>query len=160
MSVQLQFVRGADLGAKLIEWFSHNGDWSHVDVVWPDGRLFGARSDQVGGARPGVQFRDPSYIGTNRTQRVSIPLMAAEEKKFYDWLLAQEGKPYDIEGILSFVSGRDWQEPDSWFCSEMACAALVECSYFPHPLAAPSNKITPPDLLLLISVQTPVELSA
>ncbi len=28
------------------------------------------------------------------------------------------GKPYDFTGILGVGVNRDWQEPDSWFCSE------------------------------------------
>jgi hypothetical protein len=45
--ITLQFVRGEDLGAKLITWFGHGANFSHVDVVWPDGKLLGARSDRV-----------------------------------------------------------------------------------------------------------------
>ncbi len=36
------------------------------------------------------------------------------------WLAAQIDKPYDWTALLSFVVHRNWQDPDSWFCSELA----------------------------------------
>lgn len=151
MSIVLQFVSGNDLGARLIKWFSHSAEFSHVDVVWPDGKLLGARSDLVGGAPPGVQFRDPAYVEGQETLRVEIGAADVERQAFYDFLLMQEGKPYDMTGILAFVLDRDWQEEDSWFCSELITAALVHCGHLRYPLVTPTNKITPADLLLICS---------
>jgi hypothetical protein len=154
----LQFVHGGDLGAKAIEWFSHGACFSHVDTVWPDGRLFGARSDIIGGAAPGVQFRAPQYVGNSVTLQVSLNVERALDDAYYTFMLAQEGKPYDMEGILAFVSGRNWRQPDSWFCSELVAAGLEQCEYFRTPLATPSNKMTPPDLLLALSARLPITL--
>ena len=71
--ISLQFVQGSDFSAKAIEWVGHGAEFSHVDTVWPDGRLFGARSDRVGGAEPGVQFRRADYVQTDRVLRVDLP---------------------------------------------------------------------------------------
>lgn len=160
MMVELLFLSGADLSSRLIEWFSHSGDFSHVDVVWPDGQLYGARSDLVGGARAGVQFRSPDYVAGCKTLRISLNMAASKRQAFYDFLKSQEGKPYDTTGILGFVVDRNWQEEDSWFCSELVAAALEHCGYFDYPLAAPSNKITPADLVLLLSATTEVSFNA
>lgn len=44
------------------------------------------------------------------------------------WLRAQVGKPYDWTALLSWVVRRDWQEPDSWFCSELTEAFITQFS--------------------------------
>lgn len=36
-----------------------------------------------------------------------------------NWLAAQVGKRYDWTALVGFLFHRDWQEPDSWFCSEL-----------------------------------------
>ena len=151
--IVIQFAQGTDLGAKAIEWYGHE-TYSHVDSVLPDGRLFGARSDNVGGAPPGVQAREPSYLGSEKVFRVELATTADETVKYYDWLWTQVGKPYDKQGILGFIVDRDWRDPNTWFCSELVAAGLEYCEYFPYPLAAITNKITPGDLLSLCSVGT------
>lgn len=40
------------------------------------------------------------------------------------WLKAQLGKKYDWTALLSWVVRRNWQEDDSWFCSELAEAMI------------------------------------
>jgi hypothetical protein len=154
-AIVLQFVRGADVGADLIAWFSHGG-YSHVDIVLPDGRLLGARSDRVGGAPPGVQIRDAAYVEGCEVLRVAIECAPEMAATFEAFVRGQIGKPYDVEGIAGFIVGRDWRDDSAWFCSELASAGLEHCGYFPHPLAAPTNKLTPADLLLVVSVKTPI----
>jgi len=156
--ITLQFVQGNDWQGQLIEWFSHGADYCHVDTVMPDGKLLGARSDNVGGAEPGVQLRDPSYVGEAKTLRVDLSVTADQMAKYFSFLSAQLGKPYDMEGILAFISGRDWHQTDSWFCSELVAAGLEACGFFQWPLATSSNKVTPPDLLLAISSRQKVQL--
>ena len=156
--IALLFSRGTDLGGRAIEWFGHGAAFSHVDSALSTGRLLGARSDVVGGAPAGVQIRDPSYLGAEMTLRVSLVTDKAMEDAYYAFLQAQIGKPYDEGGILAFIDGRNWRTPDSWFCSELVSAGLEQCGYFRFPLATPTNKMTPPDLLLALSVQTPIVL--
>lgn len=155
--IVLQFVRGTDFGARAIEWFSHCGDFSHVDTVLPEG-LLGSRSDTTGGKPPGVQIRDPSYVGAERTLRVEIPASPGMTQRYVDFLRSQLGKPYDVDGILGFIVGRDWRNPVDWFCSELVTAGLEQSGYFPFALSSPSNKITPADLVLLLSRDIPIQL--
>lgn len=37
-----------------------------------------------------------------------------------NWLEAQLGKPYDWTALLGFISRREWQQDDAWFCSELS----------------------------------------
>ena len=145
----------------MIEWFAHGADFSHVDTVLPDGRLLGARSDRVGGAPPGVQIRNPDYVGQSVVLRVDLEnANELESAAYYEFVKAQIGKPYDEEGILAFIAGRDWHDPQAWFCSELCTAALEACHYFPYPIATPSNKVTPPDLIALLSVLNLIKVPA
>ena len=153
--ITLQFLRGTDFGAKAIEWFGHGADYSHVDTVMPDGRLYGARSDKVGGAPPGVQYRKSNYYYAKKelSMRITLDTTPEQDKAYYDFLLKQFNKPYDKMGILSFILGRNWDDLDSWFCSELVTAGLVNCGYFTYPLAVTSNKVAPADLILMLSVR-------
>ena len=155
--ISVLFVSGHDAGAHLIEWFGH-GPFSHVEGVLPDGRLLGARSDSVGGAPPGVQIRDPAYVQGLKTLRVDLACSDLVTGRAYDWALSQVGKPYDSTAIAGFVVGRDWQQDDAWYCSEYWASSLEKCGFFPYKPAAPANKIDPNDLLLMLSVLTPIGL--
>ena len=156
--ISLQFATGADLGALAIMWFGGGPQFSHVDSVLPDGRLLGARSDLIGGAPAGVQVRSDGYLGSERVLRIDLPVDTSMSGRYYDFVQAQIGKPYDKEGILGFIAGRTWDDPSAWFCSELVAAGLEECGFFKLKLAASANKITPADLILLLSALVPVTL--
>lgn len=151
--IVLQFLGAEDLPSEAIEWFSQ-GEVAHVDAVLQDGPqrnwLLGARHDAVGGAPPGVQIRTPGYKTVNRLVRATLNVGDAMADRFYQLIHAEIGKPYDSQGILGFVMGRDWRDPKAWFCSELQGAMLEACGYFPE-LATPSNKLTPAGLLLAVS---------
>ncbi len=158
-AITLQFVGADDIGSAAIAWFSQ-GVVSHVDAVMDDGTLLGARSDEVGGMPAGVQIRPADYEKFARVVRVVLPAPSLIVSKFYGHLLGEIGKPYDSEGILAFVFGRNWRDTSAWFCSELQGAMLERSGYFPDPLATPSNKLTPAGLLLACSARVPVLMPA
>lgn len=122
----------------------------------PDGTLLGAMGDGVK-ARPGDYDNLGGTAGFVRQQFVSVNILPEHETTFYDFLRSQIGKPYDTSAIWSFYSkrdGRDWQAPDSWFCSELMAAALSEYGIFPQHMAESFSRVTPRDLMLLISTRT------
>lgn len=43
------------------------------------------------------------------------------------WARSQVGKPYDFAGAfgVALAPDRDWCEPDTWFCYELAAATMV-----------------------------------
>ncbi|HLH94988.1 MAG TPA: hypothetical protein VKW08_07710 [Xanthobacteraceae bacterium] len=150
--ITLRFVTGADVvsaGIRVGEY----GYWAtHVEAVMPDGTYLGAHFDG------GVQARSPDYDKSSftREQFIRLPCNAAQSESFNRFLQAQIGKPYDIEAIAALVAGRDWRSPDSWFCSELQAAALEACGWFATRLASSVAKITPRDLLLILSACVPV----
>ena len=120
---------------------------SHVDAFMPNGHLLGARP--VGG----VAIRGPHYHNFTKLLQVDLPCDSATAERFYGFLEAQVCKPYDWRGILSFWFRRDWQEDDSWTCAELITAALIDSGYFSHRLYVTNSKISPADLLMLLSTR-------
>jgi uncharacterized protein YycO len=147
--IQLQFVLGTGLSSRTIAWFSA-GHFSHVDLVLPDGYLMGARSDRTGGKPPGVQIRPPNYEKWKERVVISLEATELQKQSVIAFNISQEGKPYDHTAIWGFVSGRNWREQDSWFCSELQAAAMESADLWP-PLYTPNNKITPAGLATIIS---------
>jgi uncharacterized protein YycO len=125
----------------------------HAEAVMPDGTLLGAHFSG------GVQIRPKGYDAAivKREEIVSLPCSDAVEQSFLDFLKSQIGKPYDFEAIAALVIERNWRSPESWFCSELQTAALERAGYL-LPLAADVAKITPRDLLILLSARVPVNL--
>jgi hypothetical protein len=149
--INLRFVTCSDAVSAGIR-FGEYGFWaSHVEAVMPDGSLLGAHYD--GGVQSRLKGYDAATI--QREEIVSLPCADAVEQKFLDFLCGQIGKPYDLEAIVGLVAQRDWRSPDSWFCSELQAAALEESGYM-LPLAADVAKITPRDLLLIVSARIPL----
>ena len=143
--IRIRFSTGPGLVSKLISQHTY-GFWaSHADAVMADGRYIGAEGD-------GVQLRAADYDKGYTTKELVIELKvdAATEKRFNAFLESQIGKPYDYTAVAAFAAVRDWNGTDSWFCSELIAAALLECGFL-RPLAATTNKITPRDLLLILS---------
>jgi len=60
----------------------------------------------------------------------------------------QLGKPYDYTGVLGIGFHRNWQAPDSWFCSELVAWAFEQGG---SPLFRPhaTHRVTPQDLWML-----------
>jgi hypothetical protein len=150
-AITLQFVGNRSFGSTLIQWFDH-GTYSHVDTVLADGSLLGARDDKIGDVPAGVQIRPATYVAGYATKIVVLPCSGEVEKAYYDFVRAQIGKPYDSLAIAAFAIGRDWMNPDAWFCSEMVVAGMVDSKYLVHKPSAPCNKLAPDDALLICSM--------
>jgi hypothetical protein len=145
--ITLRFVTGDSMVSAAIRHAEY-GFWaSHVEALMPDGTLLGAHIDG------GVMARPRDYDKGQFTRERFVDIDAAPDvcDRFQAFLRSQLGKPYDTTAILAFVAARDWQEKDSWFCSELQAAALVACGWFASPLATEFNHITPRDLLLIVS---------
>lgn len=137
--ITLQFATSAGFGSKVIRWFTYS-DFSHVDVVLPDGTLLGAR------ANGGVKIRPAGYEKFIKTARFVADVPADVEAKIYAFLHAQVGKPYDKTGIVNLVfQKRNWHDDDSWFCSELVAAAF-EAAGWPLVVVPDPERVTPRDL--------------
>jgi len=145
--LELSFVCEDTLGSRLIRWFTHS-NYSHVDIITPDGHRTGARTDHPVASRAGVQQRPIDYAVFTRDKRLIIPCSATQADYAYDWLLDQLGKPYDRTGLFaSFMLDRpQWRDERSWWCSELG-TVFVEKAGFP-PCQTPANRMSPNDNLI------------
>jgi hypothetical protein len=126
--VEVSFVRGYGFTSGCISRLT--GFWTHVDVIFPDGMLWGARSDRI---RPkgsldripaGVQARPGDYEPWEHRTIYGIRCTSLQQQSYYAFFKSQEGHPYDWRAIVNnFGFGYNWRTPDHWFCSDIGTAA-------------------------------------
>ena len=147
MIVAAQCVLGYGPSSRAIGWFG-GMDLSHMDIILPDGSLLGARSDWVkpiSGGRtipPGVQIRPPHYERWKRRIVFSKAVDDGTAQAFYALAQEQLYKPYDSTAIWGFATGRDWRDPDKWFCSELGIWLFETLRIIPT-LWLPKNRVMP-----------------
>ncbi|HEY6258031.1 MAG TPA: hypothetical protein VIY51_19785 [Xanthobacteraceae bacterium] len=153
--IRLRFVCGRDtvsLGIRARE----NFPFSHAEAVTPDGRYLGAHADG------GVQAREPGYDAAylERALFVDLPeTQAGQAAAFYAFLDRHIGEPYDFESILGFlVPGLELHQARHVICSAFMTLALRQCGWFAAPLCEPAHKISPRDLLLMISARIAIDM--
>lgn len=117
----IALYRGRSLISRLIRWqtrseYSHAAwvcaDRSVIEAWWPHGVRHVAHP--FVGHTPGTEIDLWAVSGLMEVQRLAI-------ERF---LLSQRGKPYDIRGVVRFVSRRPGGRQTRWFCSELLAAAL------------------------------------
>jgi hypothetical protein len=146
--IQVRFVRGTLWDAKLIEWQTRA--WcSHCEAILPNERTLGAMLQGGVKIRP---FTDRNYRDVVRWEDWHIPCESYQCVNFYAFLCDQEGKPYDWRAIVSFaMGGRDWRNPNAWFCSELMVAALQQAGLYTPPAQIPGDRLTPRDAYLIVN---------
>ncbi len=123
--------------------------YTHVEAQMDDGSFLGAMRD-------GVKARPKGYEAGKYLDETYLTLRMTDEQKaiFVAFLNRQIGKPYDYLAVTAFFVGRDWQETDSWDCSELIASGLAACGVFPQHLAVSFSRITVRDVFLLASTLT------
>ena len=166
--IRLRFVSGNDkisMGIRLRESFPFN----HVEAVTPAGLYLGAHADG------GVQARAPGYdlAWLERELFVDLPNLArtfpshspfvgpdpdTQADEFYVFLDRHLGEPYDFKSILGFLVPLDLHQSGHVICSALQTLGLRQCGWFAAPLVEPAHKISPRDLLLMISGRVAVKM--
>ena len=93
--------------------------WSHAAIYLDDGTVIDTTLSTGVRALPFLDWLDHYPVWT--VVNLPLPDEAAAEL----FALAQVGKPYDWTALFGLVLQRNYQEDDSWFCSELVEAALV-----------------------------------
>lgn len=147
--ITLRFVSHPGIFTWACKFAQYGFPYTHVELVMDDGRLLGAMGD-------GVKARPQGYDSGRFLQEkfLTIKMTADQETVFTFFLNQQIGKPYDRLAVTAFFVGRDWQEPDSWDCSELIASGLASCGVFPQHLAVSFSRITVRDVFLLTSTLT------
>uniref|UniRef100_A0A6H1ZF04 Putative peptidase n=1 Tax=viral metagenome TaxID=1070528 RepID=A0A6H1ZF04_9ZZZZ len=96
------------------------------------------------------------------SRAVLVEFTVPDRDAVLDAALSQIGKPYDWLGVAGIaLRGRDWQEDDCWFCSELVAWAFSEAG-FPLFRSELQARIVPQHLWMLanphISASNPMTL--
>lgn len=148
-TLRWRFIAEKAIASRAIAWFG-GGEFSHIDLVMPDGRYAGARTAADGAAEPGYQIRPTDYIKPAHSLVLSLEVTPEQEQACYKASTAKVGDAYDHIAIWGFAFGRNWAEPGAWECAE-AQAHNIVCANICHPLYLTANRITPNDMTLILS---------
>lgn len=157
--IKLQFSRSTENVSRLIAWACRS-PFSHVDYVMKDGNLLGAsdspHAPYIEGNPSGVAIRPMDYqpFAIRRIAHIYVPTRV--EARFDELMRAQLGEPFDNHAMHAVFqpdnnTDRDWRDASRWFCSEMKAFGFEESGAFDVPPLISKDRVTPPDLLLMIS---------
>ena len=115
------YSREHSVGSVAVRVGSWWEQWGHCGVVTPSGLVIEALP------RTGVT-RTPLAAFEARSSKVShVQIECAFPERGIAFAAAQVGKPYDWGGVVAIpFRARDWAKAESWFCSELLEAALIE----------------------------------
>ncbi len=116
--ITIRFVQDPGLVSDFIRWWTW-GEWSHVEIVTPEGEYLGARFSG------GVRVRPKNYIRARREAFRSVNLSDAQFHNFWSFARSQIGKPYDTRAIIGLGIRENFSSNGkSWFCSEYVYACF------------------------------------
>lgn len=149
--ITLQFSTTSSLLSRLVRLATWS-TYSHVDYVIFDDELTKTKEGYslLGAQGDGVKIRPANYEHFTCYERVILTVTDEQYDKFIAFLTVQIGKKYDYTALFGILFHRDWQETDSWFCSELQAAALVYAGILSFKLKG--NRVTPELLRVLVSV--------
>lgn len=115
--------------------------WSHVSLVAGPHVIEAV-------ALGGVRQVSKNYAIQRASDYCLVDLPAHKPQAIIDAARSQIGKPYDWTAVAGLGLHRDWQEEDSWFCSELVAWAAEQAGeawFRPEAL----RRITPQHLWML-----------
>lgn len=142
-NVTILFSRSPKIGSYLIRKVTHS-EWSHSAFL-KNGYVTEA---VLGGVReiPLEEFL------SHHTHVVKITInITCSDLKACVIADQQKGKDYDWTAIFGIYFGRDWQEDDAWFCSELVAYILsfIE-DLAPYIAVLDKDKVTPQQLFVML----------
>lgn len=138
--IRLQFSANSGFISRAIRFMTFS-DYGHVDFVLRDGRLLGSH---IIGFR-GVAIRPANYLTFTRTLIAEVD---ADDDVVVALAESQIGRPFDYTAFINYGFQRDWQEEDSWYCSELVAWAFKTGGVPLLNWNVETWRITPRDLLL------------
>lgn len=115
-SIRVRCSSSHGLFSSVVRWFS-NGENSHVDIITPQGHLFGAR------LFGGVKARNNDIPKHHYTDYI-VDIPDEKREAFWFGLFQQRGKKYDIRAIIGWPVRANFNDQDKWFCSELVAWAF------------------------------------
>lgn len=146
-----------DLANQLISFWTRS-DWIHVEMLLEFPRQMAVSSRPSHG---GITVSDWPSVLTNPYWWEYYEVPVYSENEVWSFLLSQADKSFNWSGLIAAqVFGSSLPRNDSWFCSELTYATLVQYSTISLPLRDPAQ-VSPAMLRdYLISAHCPkIELS-
>lgn len=130
------FIRTGDIwspGIRAVTW----SPWSHVATVLNKNLIYESLF------KTGV-IRNSLDAVLKRATKFEFIEYDSDNRLLMQFLEAQVGKPYDWTAVIGIGLHRDWQEDDSWYCSELHAAAYVHSGL--TLIDKKCSRVTPYDL--------------
>lgn len=118
--------------------------WSHVALI-DDSDLQNVKVIEAVYPKVRVVSMDEVVKKHSSCVIVDFPVYS---KPILDYAYSQVGKPYDVTALLGLLVHRDWQEDDSWFCSELVSTSFDKAGY-PLFRQESVNRVTPQHLWMI-----------
>lgn len=120
--MRIAAYKGKSLISKAIRWQTR-GKYSHVAVMLDDGRIIEAWHNPA-------KVRVITSLSEGHTPGTKVDIFEVEttpdqEVRIAEFLLDQVGKKYDFGGVLRFLSRRNKNNPQMWFCSKLAFSCFL-----------------------------------
>jgi len=134
--MKILFCTSNRIGSSIIRKITWS-EWSHCALV--DGDYV------IEAVYPKVRVSLLKEVIRKYSKYTIANLPCFQETPIINAALTQIGKPYDWTALLGILWKRDWQEEDSWFCSELVAWAFSEGG---SPLFRKEamHRVTPQDL--------------
>ena len=143
---RIRFVtQETSLFGRLIRWRTMS-QVSHAECVLPNGTIIAALSDRSVRNVPG------DYDTTSTSQIFVDVLMPPNDlKRWVAYLWSRVGRPYDWTAIYGEAMHLNWRAPCGFICSMLCALSLREAGTFSRPLSEEAHKLSPRDVLLILS---------
>jgi hypothetical protein len=142
---RVRAVTSNDFIADIIE-IGTRAHFDHIETVLPDGSIIAAH------AAGGVRHQPADYDTSSMAQQfIDIPMSPDMLAKWVAYLESRVGCAYDFGAILDFILDVDEHVDVAYICSALTILSLRDIGVIPNPLSEPAHKISPRDVVLILS---------
>ena len=92
--------------------------WSHAAIIDGD--------EVIEAVWPRVRVSKLTDVTTNYSRWIIIEIPVKDDAATISAARSQVGKPYDLLGVIGLGLRRNWQDEDSWWCSELVSWAAKQ----------------------------------
>lgn len=144
---RILLFKGKSLVSRLIAWQTR-GEFSHVAVQFPDGRIFEAfEGSALKGFRDGgVRYResDPDWSACQAFEIQDSTSLQWELMQGYAEDILEQSSGYDYWGVLRFISRRRLPRTNTrYFCSEVVMEITRKAQISLLSSRIPSDEVSP-----------------
>jgi len=120
-------------------------DWSHVAIIDGD--------EIIEAVWPRVKVSKLDNVQKWYKRWAVAEIKTRNDAEIIKAVRSQVGKPYDIGAIFGFLTRRNWEKTDKWFCSELVAWAFSQAN---EPLFRPGtfSRVTPQHIWMISNKET------